>query len=230
REPGRGLFDRDAEVTPPPWSQALGILLKNREYVLAVAGYTAVTFASGALADWFPTFLQNHRGMTLEESGFYVGASAVIGGLGGSLAGGFLGDALRRRTRQAYFALCGLSMVLATVFGILALRVTNPKLVIVMLFIAQFFLWFYNGPVNAILANAFPSALRARAFAFSILAIHLGGDAISPTIVACLDDYVGLPTALQLVPLAMAVGAGLWLYGWRVLPEIAPAPKLGRSA
>jgi len=58
RDPGRGRYDADASISPPPWMQALGPLLKNRAYVLAVAGYAAVTFASGALADWFPTFLQ----------------------------------------------------------------------------------------------------------------------------------------------------------------------------
>ena len=59
-------------------------------------------------------------------------------------------------------------MGLATVFGLLALHVTNPTLVLVMLFAAQFFLWFYNGPINAILANSVPSALRVRAFALSL--------------------------------------------------------------
>src|SRR5436190_6229314 len=63
RDPGRGRYDSDATQTPPPWTKAVGLLLKNREYVLAVAGYAAVTFASGALADWFPVFLQRHHGM-----------------------------------------------------------------------------------------------------------------------------------------------------------------------
>ena len=210
RDPGRGKFDSDAAQAPPRWRQAIPTLLRNREFVLAVAGYAAVTFASGALADWFPVFLQRHRGMSVELSGRYVGLSAVAGGLGGTLAGGLLGDALKRWTRQPYLALSGWSMALATLFGLLALRLTNPTLVIVMLFVAQFFLWFYNGPINAIIANSVPSALRARAFAFSILMIHLLGDAISPTIVGAASDRLGLPHAIQLVPMAMGVGALVW--------------------
>ncbi|MFI5382414.1 MAG: spinster family MFS transporter [Tepidisphaerales bacterium] len=221
RDPGRGRFDTDAAETPPRWPAAVASLLENREYMLAVAGYAAVTFAAGALADWFPTFLQRHRGMSPQTSGLYVGLSAVIGGLGGTVVGGLLGDALKRWTRQSYMALSGWSMVLATVFAFLALHLTDPTLVIVMLFLAQFFLWCYNGPINAILANSVPSALRARAFAFSILIIHLLGDAISPSVVGKASGWVGLPRAIELVPLAMGLGAVIWLYTWRALPETA---------
>ena len=119
-------------------------------------------------------------------------------------------------------------MVLATIFGFLALRLTDPTLVVIMLFAAQFFLWFYNGPINALLANTVPSALRARAFAFSIFVIHILGDAISPSVVGFASDRIGLPHAIQLVPLAMGVGALIWLFAWRRLPELAresPAPS-----
>lgn len=110
-------------------------------------------------------------------------------------------------------------MALATIFGVLALHLKSPTLVIVMLFLAQFFLWCYNGPINAILANSVPSALRVRAFAFSILIVHFLGDAISPTLVGIASDRVGLPLSIQLVPLTMGLGAAIWLYAWRTLPE-----------
>jgi predicted MFS family arabinose efflux permease len=219
RDPGRGRFDSDAAERSPPWRHALGPLLRNREYVLAVAGYAAVTFASGALADWFAPFLQRHHGMTLKESGWYVGLSAVVGGVAGTALGGLAGDVLKRWTRQPYLALSGWSMVLSTIFAFLALTVSSTKATIVMLFVAQFFLWFYNGPINALIANAVPSALRVRAFALSILAIHAMGDAISPSIVAAASDRIGLQKAIQLVPIALGVGALIWLFAWRTLPE-----------
>ena len=120
-------------------------------------------------------------------------------------------------------------MALATLFAFLALRLSNPTLVIVMLFVAQFFLWFYNGPINAIIANCVPSALRARAFAFSILLIHLCGDAVSPTIVGAASDRLGLAHAIQLVPLAMGAGALIWLYAWRRLPDRPLANQSGTA-
>ena len=219
RDPGRGHYDADSTIAPPPWKQALGPLLKNRAYVLAVAGYAAVTFASGALADWFPTFLQRQHAMSVKASGMYVGASAAIGGLLGTALGGIFADVLKRWTRLPYLALSGWSMVLTTVFAFLALRLSNTSAAIIMLFVAQFFLWFYNGPINALIANSVPSALRVRAFALSILAIHIFGDAVSPSIVAIASDHIGLRHAIQMVPLALGVGALIWLFAWRVLPN-----------
>ncbi len=87
---------------------------------------------------------------------------------------------------------------------------------------AQFFMWFYNGPINAILVNAVGSGLRARAFSLSILCIHLLGDAVSPTFVGALADLTGsLPAVIWVVPVALVLGSGIWLRGWRTLPEAA---------
>ena len=62
-----------------------------------------------------------------------------------------------------------------------ALQVTGAVAITVAIFCAQFFLWFYNGPVNALIANSVRTRWRAHGFAFSILVIHLFGDAVSPS-------------------------------------------------
>ena len=226
KDPGRGTFDADAHLEPPRWPAALRSLGANREYVWAVAGYTAVTFASGALADWFPAFLSRHRGMTIAGAGTLVGASAVVGGFGGTIIGGRLGDRLRGRTRHPYLALSALSMGVAALMATLAVAAHGKVAVAACVVAAQFFLWFYNAPINAVLLNCVPSGLRPRAFALSILCIHLLGDAISPAIVGKISDLTGsLPLALSLAPAAMAVGAVIWAVAWRRLPdaELTPA-------
>jgi sugar phosphate permease len=198
----------------------VGILARNREYVIAVAGYTAVTFAAGGMADWLAAFLGRHRGMDVAEAGSLVGIVTVSGGLGGTAVGGWLADRLRGRTRQPYLATSALSMLLATVFAILTFTVRGKVSIVACLFFAQFFLWFYNGPINAIIANSVPSNLVARAFALSILAIHLLGDAISPPIIGAISDATGsLTLAVTIVPVTMVVGALIWAWGWRRLPE-----------
>ena len=220
REPTRGAFDPDAGEPPPRWPDALRSLARNRLYVVTVAGYTAVTFASGALADWFPAFLARQRGMGIGEAGSLIGTAAVVGGLGGTVAGGWLGDKLRGRTRQPYLALSAWSMGIATVLATLALVAEARWAIAALMVSAQFFMWFYNGPVNAILVNSVSSGLRARAFSLSILCIHLFGDAISPPVVGAIADLTGsLPVAVVVVPVSLVLGTGIWLYAWRRLPE-----------
>lgn len=228
REPGRGNFDEDAGEPAPRWSEALRLLGRNKEYLMAVAGYTAVTFASGALADWFPTFLHRHRGMEIDEAGLLVGSSAVLGGLGGTVFGGALADRLRGLTRHPYLALCALATAVATVFAVLALRAESKLGVTVCIYIGQLFLWFYNAPVNAILVNSVSSSLRTRAFSLSILSIHIFGDAISPAIVGEISDRSSLPLGVSLVPATMGLAALIWGLAWRLLPEKA-APLAASS-
>ncbi|TMB28438.1 MAG: MFS transporter [Deltaproteobacteria bacterium] len=218
KEPGRGRFDIDAGAQPPAWPTALRLLASNREYVLAVAGYTAVTFASGALADWFPTFLNRHRAMGLDQADWLTGFSAVVGGLAGTITGGRVADALKRFTRHPYLAVCAVGTGMATLLACGALLATSRPIIIAFIFAAQFFLWWYNAPINAVLVNTVPSAMRARAFSLSILCIHLLGDAISPTVIGVVSDRSGLSFAIALVPVMLGVGTVIWAWAWRTLP------------
>ncbi len=222
REPQRGTFDPPSPSLPG-WPAALRALQRNREFVTTVAGYTAVTFASGALADWFPAFLVRHRGFAIDQAGSIIGASSVIGGLAGTAAGGFLGDWLQGRFRKPYLALSALSMAGATLCIVVALLVRDHTWIFALMLIAQFLFWFYNGPVNTILVNCVAADLRARAFSISILAIHLLGDAISPSLVGYASDTIGLTRAIAIVPVATLAGAAIWTWGWKSLPEGSPA-------
>ena len=216
REPRRGGMDaKEESAAVPAWPAALRLLARNREYVIAVAGYTAVTFAAGGMADWYMTFLVRHRGMGLAESGGLMGPATVLGGLGGTLIGGLLADWMRKKTRNPYFALSALSMIPATLFAVAALLARDRTAIFVCILLAQFFLWFYNGPINAILVNSVAANMRARAFSLSILSIHILGDAISPSIIGSISDRTGnLFSAMFLIPAAMALGAALWAAGW----------------
>jgi dipeptide/tripeptide permease len=154
--------------------------------------------------------------MPMGEAGTAIGTATVVGGLGGTVFGGWLGNRLVGKTRHPYLALAGWTMVPATVLAAFALAAPSATVAVTCVAVAQFFLWCYNGPINAEIVNATSPALRARAFSLSILAIHLLGDAISPLLIGWASDAWGdLRIALALAPIAMAVGAVIWLAGWR---------------
>jgi MFS family permease len=222
QDPGRGRLEPGASAATVPWPEAIRLLLRNPVYLVTVAGYTAVTFAAGGMGDWLTMFLTRHRGMDLKEAGAMVGMVTVIGGLGGTMTGGFLADKLRGRTRHPYLALSALAMIPAAIFAVGALTLEGKTAVCACVLLAQFFLWFYNGPVNTVIVNSVPPALRVRAFSMSILTIHLLGDAISPPIIGAISDSGPggrLPLALMLVPAAIACAAVIWGIGWRRLEE-----------
>lgn len=216
QDPGRAATEPAAVAVS--WPEALVKLRGIPSYVYAVAGYTAVTFAAGGMADWFPVYLTRVRGMEMAAAGTAIGTVTVVGGLFGTMVGGFVGERLKHRTRQPLLAVSAWSMVLAAAFAAAALLVPDVGASIACIGVAQFFLWFYNGPINTLIANSVGADMRARAFALSILCIHLLGDAISPPIIGFVSDQTGsLGGAVLLVPVFMALGAAIWMRGWRVV-------------
>ncbi|WP_437762650.1 MFS transporter [Sorangium sp. So ce281] len=223
REPPRGIYDNSRPVSPPSWLEVLRSLVKNREYVLAVAGYTAVTFAGGAMGDWLPTYLSRSRGMNIGEAGSAMGITMIVGGLGGTLLGGFGADLLGRFTRRPYLALSALSTVAAALFAMLTIVLENRLAILTCMFFAQLFMWFYNAPINAVLINLVDGHSRARAFALAVLVTHMLGDALSPPIAGYIADLTGsVGLALTLTPVGLLVAALLWAVAWRA-PEEAHA-------
>ena len=224
KEPQRGGLDPHPVREVPSWPEALRVLRRTAPYLFAVAGYVAVTWAGGGMADWFPTFLSRYRGMNTAEAGSLTGTATVVGGLAGTLVGGLLADWLKRKTRSPYLALSCLSMIPAAGFALLALTAHGKLAIGLGILLAQFFMWFYNGPINTIIVNSVSAGMRARAVSLSILSIHLLGDAISPTIIGEISDRSGnLMNGMVLIPVMMLLGAAIWGTGWRRLPAEQPA-------
>jgi MFS transporter, Spinster family, sphingosine-1-phosphate transporter len=102
-DPPRGAREEPgAAAGPGGGAGAYRRLARNRPYLLLVAGYTAYTFAMGAMGAWLPAFLERVRGLPGAEASVTFGAILVLTGFAGTFGGGFAGDRLLRRTRRAY--------------------------------------------------------------------------------------------------------------------------------
>lgn len=220
QEPKRGYFDKQKREHQGGWPKALKALGKNANFLTATAGYAAVMFAAGAIADWFPTFLQRERGFELATAGTVFGSITIVCGIAGTVAGSWGAEKLIGKTSHPYLAFSGLAMIPASVCAALTLIVPGKASAIIFLALGQFFAWSYNGPINAMIVNSVPSPLRTRAISISVLATHLLGDAVSPSIVGWLSDHGGgLRHAMWVAPIAMAIGTAVWIVSWRLLPE-----------
>jgi len=107
------------------------------------------------------------------------------------------------------------------VVGAVFFLFTSYDIGLVLIFIAQLFAWFYNGPINTLFVNTVPVRMRARAFGLSIFAIHTFGDAISPSIMGGIATATGsLLDGVILAPITMGLATIVWLIGWRWIPEM----------
>jgi MFS transporter, Spinster family, sphingosine-1-phosphate transporter len=203
--------------SPPrePILPELRRFLLNRTYVHATLSMAAMTFALGGLAQWAPSFLLRSFGLEVARGNTVFGMITVVSGIIGTLAGGWLGDRLQRRSATGYLYVSAVGFLLGAPLMILALTTSNLTICLTAIFTAELFLFLNTGPLNTILINVVASGRRAMAFAINIFAIHALGDAISPAIIGTLSDRWGLATALLITPLAVLIAAFFSFRGGR---------------
>lgn len=221
REPARGRFDSGGEYRPPAARDAFA-LVRNRAYLLCIAGYTAYTFAMGAMSIWAPVFLQRYHGETNASATLFFGMVAVVTGIVGTLAGGYLASRVARTRPDAYRWNLVLSVSLAVPAVICALVADSAIVSKASFAVAMFLLFLSTGPVNTVIFEVVPANLRSTAMALSIFSIHLFGDLWSPEFAGYLSTHWhSLRSALTIVPLALAGAALFW--GMLALRRYRPA-------
>ena len=200
------------------FAQTLARLFREPLYRRAVLGFTAYTFAVGALGFWAPTFLFRRYGMSLAAANIVSGGATVVGGAGGTALGGVLADWLARRKRRATEAagvrdhlwICALGSALAAPVMALSLLAPSAGVCVIVFFLCEIALFLCTSPINAALLHSVPTEVRASAMAVSIFAIHLGGDLWSPPFVGLLADHFPIQWAMLILPAAVALSALLW--------------------
>ena len=213
QEPRRGQSDGiEGEVVPKARVGEIAGLFVNRRYNLLVWGYAAQTFSIGAFGVWGPVFLQRVHGMSQESSATSFGAMLAGSGLFATLLGGFLANALRRRTPAGYVWVMALSMIAATPVCFFALMIGNATLSLIGLGTSMFFLFLPTGPIASEIFEIVPVHLRASAMAACTFVIHLFGDFGSPTVVGHLSTHFGddIQKGVLILPAVLLIGALLW--------------------
>jgi MFS transporter, Spinster family, sphingosine-1-phosphate transporter len=234
REPRRSHLVENAPPDKPFGWDELKLLARTPSFVYNTLGMTAMTFALGGISFWIPKYMAYYRGAgTLGDVNLKFGIITVVAGFTATLAGGYLGDKLRPRFSGSYFLVSGVGMLVATPLFIAFLVVPNDY-AWVLVFLAEFCLFFNTGPTNTVLANVTHPSMRASAFAVNILIIHALGDAISPYLIGLMNKHTTTATAPHgdmnfsfgaTVTLAIFLSGVFWILGAKHLArdtELAP--------
>ncbi len=224
-EPVRGARDepaRPGSEEPEPNSEtgSAGVgffrnyarLLAQRDYLLVVAGYAAQTFAMGGFANWAAAFLERQHHLSYAAADRFFGVATAATGLGATVVGGLLGTAWRKRSPAGYGWVLAGSSLAAIPFAFGTFLVHDLRWAEGGLIASMALLFASTGPVNTLILETVPVAVRAGAMAASIFAIHLFGDLWSPFIVGWLATGFGDLRAaiLWTLPPAVIVCAVFW--------------------
>ena len=223
-EPVRGASDQLAPTAER--DTIVGVLLHNPAFWTASLGMAMMTFALGGMQVWMPTFLSRMRGMPLDRANLLFGATVAFNGVVATMAGGWLGDRLLRRTYTAYYLVSAVGMAVALPLMVGAIYLTGSTMFPSIL-VAEFFLLINTGPLNAAVVNSVGPHVRSVAISFNLLIIHALGDVPSPPIIGWISDKSNLQTGFLAPVVAIALSAIILFAGMRYAPKLRPNSESG---
>src|SRR5512132_4491890 len=190
-------------------------LFRTRSYLINCVAITLMTFVQGGLGFWVPAYLR-YRNQSPSVSMTIFGLITVVAGLVSTLLGGVIADRLRSRFAGSYFWVSGIGMLIACPFFLVTLYTPFPAAWIPMFF-AIFFLFLNTGPSNTALANVSLPAVRATAFAVSILIVHALGDVQAFWLLGYIGGHTNMHVAFLFVSGIIFLSGLVWLIGVKYL-------------
>jgi MFS family permease len=179
-----------------------------------ILSQTVLYFVLASNAFWLPTLLVRRFDMTVSQAGLFAGVVLVLGGLIGTLAGGWIADRLARKNPAAHLQVGIVGFLIGAVFiaiSLLAPLNIGPIPIFVPAFLITVIALYLNaGPFTALAQNVVSPALRASSVTMLLFVAHVFGDSHSTFDVGLLADQVGsLQTALLITSPTLLVVAAI---------------------
>ncbi|XP_014204666.1 protein spinster isoform X2 [Copidosoma floridanum] len=197
RDPIRGEREGGSHLSNTSWLDDVKALLKNPSFMLTSAGFTCVSFFTGALAFWGPTFIEkgfklqpNGKDISEDEVSLTFGVIAMVAGIIGVPFGSLLAQKLRLRHNHADPLICAVGLIISAplIFLGACFAASNSIACYVLIFLGQLTLNLNWSIVADMLLYVVIPTRRSTAEAFQILFAHAFGDASSPYLIGIISD------------------------------------------
>lgn len=227
KEPKRGASDVDQSASAVTVDKPIRQVLRIKTIQWIIISGMGHNFALFAANTFMVPLLQRYFDVPLKSAAMLTGVMVGVTGLFALVLGGMFADRMQRRYKSGRLVLCIVTMLVATVFTVLAMK-TNNLTAFVWLFSAGWFAsYFYTVCMFPTVHELVPPQLRATAMGVYFGAIALFGSAVGALSVGALSDYyaraaqladgaellstahraIGLHDAMMLIPIALFVTA-----------------------
>ncbi|MBK7950483.1 MAG: MFS transporter [Deltaproteobacteria bacterium] len=212
-EPARGLSDgRVDDGTNPSFREVVTYMFARktiRHIGLAAAFYV---FAAYGFTIWGATFLIRVHGLSLAQTGLWMGLVQGVGGGLGTFLGGFVADRLAGRDPRFLCWIPALGGLIALPLLTVFLFAPTAPIALVGYAPAMLFSLFFVGPTYALVQSLARLRMRAQAAALVLLTMNLIGLGVAPLMVGALNDALELRFGAEAVRYSLlATGAtSLW--------------------
>ncbi len=250
REPLRGSMEKAGPAlkrTTDATARTFINLMRIPTLRAAILAQTVLYFVLASNAFWLPTQLHRRFDLSLSAAGLLAGVVLVVGGLVGTLAGGWIADRRAKTSPAAHLEVGIAGFLIGAVFITIALVAPlniGPVPVFVPAFLVTVIaIYLHAGPFTAVSQNVVSPALRASCVTMLLFVSHVFGDSHSTFDVGWISDHIhSLQIALLITsPTLLVVAAIIAATGlrtvkhdteameteWAMRPEV-PATALSR--
>jgi MFS family permease len=226
REPLRGSMEKVGAAvgrTTDATAQSFINLMRIPTLRAAILAQTALYFVLASNAFWLPTLLHRRFDLSLSAAGLLAGVVLVVGGLIGTLMGGWIADRRAARRPAAHLEVGIAGFLIGAVFIVIAL-VAPLNIGPIPIFVPAFLitviaLYLHSGPFTAVSQNVVSPALRASSVTALLFVSHVFGDSHSTYDVGWISDHIhSLQAALLITsPTLLIVAAIIAATGLRTV-------------
>jgi predicted MFS family arabinose efflux permease len=235
-EPKRGASEtqRAREIRTSVWT-----VLRLPTLWWIVASGVFLNFNLYAISTFLQAFLSRVQGLSLASSGTAAGFVYLIGGLGGGLSAGYLGDAIVQRRKDGRMLCAAAAALIAVPLSSFAiLRPVGALLSAIVFFVLTYgALTTYYGFVYSAIQDIVAPNQRGITMAIYFMAMYLCGASFGPLLTGHLSDRlahraaalagssvvtetfraIGLQQAMLVIPILSGALAGVLYMGSRTI-------------
>lgn len=211
REPQRGA----AEETKTPetklsWGATLRLIWTTPTAVCLMAAFLFANFVAMVLLSWMPKFLYDKFSLNLAAAGLTATLFAQLASMAGAATGGWMADALRRRTAPGRLWVQTLGVFGGAPFVVLCGLTDSVVWLLFALTAWGFFKGLYDANIFASMFDVIPPGARGSAAGLMNTVGWLGGAGTAPMVIGWVSESRGLGPAIATASLVYIL-AGLSL-------------------
>ncbi|MEL7367384.1 MAG: MFS transporter [Myxococcota bacterium] len=202
-----------AEVAPST-ADALRALISRATYIHVVLIFAGISLVSAALVQWTPSFYTRSFSLTSDQVGPLFALAYGVGTTVGTLAGGFMVDAIGPKSGRRIMRFAAICYAMALAFGVLAYQTSSLTVSVASLSGFMILASAPNGGLFAILHGAVPEHMRAAAVAVAMFVASAVGMGLGPVVVGSVSD--ALSASFESESLRYALMLTLAVLAWPI--------------
>jgi MFS family permease len=222
KEPQRGIRDTAAQKQRTDWK----LLFKNVPLRYILFGYAFFAVAANSVSIWLPTFFVRTQHMNIAEIGKWIGIGTILGGLPGTILGGWIADKLHAKKNggRMIFSVC-IALLCVPIWFVI-LNSTNIVLQFVLISVLLGFALAWLGPAAADVNDIAGPNLRGFATGIYFFVVNVIGLGLGPLLYGKLNDITNVAVnpemmrqTLLISPIACIVAATILYLGSKALEK-----------